>query len=113
MLYKATIFQFSFKHLFMGKKEDSIQRFINNVGENIQYQRQRRGLTLEALGEDIGLDKANMFRIEQGKNITLLTLAKIAAKLDVNPSTLLKDSSLIMEEDAEQYIIKKRRRRKK
>lgn len=95
------------------KREDSIEKFINSVGGRIQSTRLKKGLTLEALGEDIGLDKANMFRIEQGKNITLITLAKIAAKLEVNPATLLKDSGLILEEDAEQYITKKKRRRKR
>jgi DNA-binding Xre family transcriptional regulator len=51
--------------------------------------RKERGYTLADLGENIGLDKSNTFRLEQGKNFTLLTLIKIAAFLNVQPNELL------------------------
>jgi transcriptional regulator with XRE-family HTH domain len=63
--------------------------FLKVVGDNIRHYRQQAGFTLEQLGEDIGLDKSNLHRIEQGKNITLLTLLKIAVFLDKDPRTLL------------------------
>ena len=47
--------------------------FLEAIGKNIKAYRVKKGLTLEQLGEDIGTDKSNMLRIEQGKNITLLT----------------------------------------
>lgn len=89
------------------RKKDTIEIFLVQVGDNIRHYRQKRGLTLEALGEDIGLDKSNMFRIEQGKNITLLTLLKVATFLDVHPSKLFNGTPDIAMEDAEEYIRQK------
>jgi transcriptional regulator with XRE-family HTH domain len=89
------------------RKKDTIEFFLEQVGDNIRHYRLKRGLTLEALGEDIGLDKSNMFRIEQGKNITLLTLLKVAAFLDVHPSKLFSGTPEIVMEDAEEYIRQK------
>jgi DNA-binding Xre family transcriptional regulator len=62
---------------------------------------------------DIGLDKSNTYRIEQGKNITLLTLLKISLFLDVPACELLKTDVEINIEDAEKYIANKKLRRKK
>jgi len=88
-------------------KQDTIETFLEQVGDNIRRYRLKRGLTLEALGEDIGLDKSNMFRIEQGKNITLLTLLKVATFLDVHPSKLFNGTPDISMKDAEDYIRQK------
>ena len=41
------------------------------------------------LGDNIGLDKSNVYRLEQGKNFTLETLVKIAGFLDIHPKEIL------------------------
>jgi DNA-binding Xre family transcriptional regulator len=51
--------------------------------------RKARGFTLADLGDNIGLDKSNTHRLEQGKNITLTTLIKIAAFLGVHPKDII------------------------
>jgi transcriptional regulator with XRE-family HTH domain len=89
------------------------QEFLRAVGVNIRNQRKSKGYTLEALGEDIGLDKSNTYRIEKGKNITLLTLLKIALFLDVNPEDLLKTDVQVAVEDAERFIAIKKASRKR
>jgi transcriptional regulator with XRE-family HTH domain len=89
------------------------QAFLKSVGDNIKARRKEKGYTLEALGEDIGLDKSNTFRIEQGKNITLLTLLKISLFLDIEPSELLKTNVEVRIEDAEKFITAKKLSRKK
>lgn len=88
-------------------RKDTIETFLEQVGNNIRTYRQKKGLTLEALGEDIGLDKSNMYRIEQGKNITLVTLLKIAAFLEVSPGKLIQNTPDVLLEDAEKYQRKK------
>ncbi|HRH03908.1 MAG TPA: helix-turn-helix transcriptional regulator [Bacteroidia bacterium] len=65
----------------MKKKETSAKSYLKSVGENIKHYRRQRGLSLDVLGLDIGLDKSNMHKIEAGKNITLLTLLKLAVVL--------------------------------
>jgi len=47
------------------------------------------GISLRELGEDLGLDKGNTQKIENGKNITLKTLLRVAVFLDITPSDLL------------------------
>ena len=92
----------------MPRKRNSLNDFLESVGDNIRRIRLEKGFTLEEVGSDIGLDKSNMFRVEQGRNITLLTLAKIAATLDVSPSELLHNDITIAREDAFNYAKKKR-----
>ena len=70
-------------------KEVFQQSFLQGVGSRINTLRQARGYTLADLGENIGLDKSNTFRLEQGKNFTLLTLVKIAAFFNVHPHEIL------------------------
>ena len=59
------------------------------VGEAIKQARQSKNLTQEELGKLIGVQKAQISRIENGKNLTLSTLAKvfkamgISAKLEI------------------------------
>jgi DNA-binding Xre family transcriptional regulator len=66
-----------------------IQPFLQEVGLRIRTMRKERGLTLADLGDNIGLDKSNTYRLEQGKNITLITLIKIAAFLGVHPKDII------------------------
>ncbi len=95
----------------MAKVKDPTNDFIQAVGAKIRYYRQKRGLTLEALGDSIGLDKGNMHRIEAGKNITLVTMLKIALFLDIDAGKLLANDVKVKIKDAENQISKKRRAR--
>jgi transcriptional regulator with XRE-family HTH domain len=97
----------------MGYTNDSIQDFLQTIGENIRHYRKKKGFTLEALGEDIGLDKGNMHHIESGKNITLVTLLKIALFLDVSVTKLIPSSVEMSIEEAESMINRKKARRRK
>ncbi len=97
----------------MGDIATPDKRFLKAVGENIRRYRKAKGYTLDALGEDIGLDKSNTYRIEQGKNITLLTLMKIAIFLDVPPQNLLDIAVHVSMEEVEEIIAVKRKNRKK
>ena len=73
----------------MAKKKNSTEGYLVAIGANIRNHRMKSGLTLEKLGDKIGLDKGNMHKIESGKNVTILTLVKIAELLDVAPAKLL------------------------
>ncbi len=88
----------------MGTKGTNFENILVTVGDNIRRYRAKRGYTLDQLGLDIGLDKSNMYRIEQGKNITLLTLMKIAAVLEVTPADLLRSEVKLKLEDAEDFM---------
>jgi transcriptional regulator with XRE-family HTH domain len=70
-------------------KESRVDSYLKAVGLKIKALRKERGCTLADLGENIGLDKSNSFRLEQGKNITLITLIKIAAFLGVHPKDII------------------------
>ena len=95
----------------MAYRPNPTKDFLEAVGENIRYYRQKRGLTLEALGDDIGLDKGNMHHIEAGKNITLETLLKIAVFLEIDPSKLVNTDVNVSLEAAEDYIVQKKNTR--
>ena len=94
----------------MKKRSNTVTIYLTAIGNNIRKERKKKGLTLAALGEDIGLDKGNLQRIEQGKNITLITLAKISAFLEINPTRLFARCGDICIEDAELYIKKSERK---
>lgn len=94
-------------------KANNFEDVFISVGDNIRKARTKRGYTLDQLGCDIGLDKSNMFRIEQGKNITLLTLIKISAILEVSPSELLKVDFKLVQADAEKFMKLKEKSSKK
>ena len=86
------------------------KEFLKAVGDNIRHHRQAQGITLEQLGQDIGLDKSNMHRIEQGRNITILTLLKIAVFLDKEPQSFLKTDIHITQEQMDAYVSGRKRK---
>ena len=86
--------------------KNSVQLFLKQVGDNIRKERLKKGITLAGLGEDIGLDKSNMHKIEQGKNITLLTLLKIAAFLELHPNKLFQNTKEINIKDIDKLMLK-------
>ena len=92
----------------MARKKNPLDEFLIQVGDNIRRERMRQGFTLEELGRDIELDKSNMHRIEMGRNITLVTLIKIAALLEVSPASLLPADLTIAAEDVERYVKQKK-----
>jgi DNA-binding Xre family transcriptional regulator len=93
----------------MAKKRNAFDDFLDAVGGNIHRIRMRKGHTLEQLGRSVGLDKSNMHRIEQGKNITLVTLLKISAILEVKPTDLIKSDVSVTTADAEAFVRRKKR----
>lgn len=97
----------------MAKRQDPTQDFLIAVGERIRYYRKRKGYTLDALGEDIGLDKSNMHHIEAGKNITLLTLLKVALFLDMEPAKLLQTDVSLSVEEVEDYVVRRKEKLKR
>jgi transcriptional regulator with XRE-family HTH domain len=70
-------------------KKKPIHPYLIALGSEIKRLRVNRKLSLEALGSDIGLDAANLQKIENGQNLTLNTLLKLAICLKTPPSKLL------------------------
>lgn len=65
------------------------------LGLAIRQLRSEQGLSQEGLAHEIGLDRSYIGGIERGEhNLTLMNLLKIAEKLGINPSELLKQASL-------------------
>ncbi len=59
------------------------------VGETIRKMRQAQNLTQEELGERVGVQKAQISRLEKGKSvITLPTMSRIFQALGVATATL-------------------------
>jgi transcriptional regulator with XRE-family HTH domain len=96
----------------MAERSNTTQ-YLHDVGKRIKSLRTERGYTLADLGENIGLDKSNTFRIEQGKNFTLLTLVKIAAFLNVHPKDILEVQFTTQFKHVENDIAEKRKKRQK
>lgn len=69
--------------------KDEFQDYFQRLGIKVKQVRLLKGLTLEDLGLEIGLDKSAIFHIEKGKPITLTTLLKIANVLEVEAKELL------------------------
>ncbi|UPJ18317.1 helix-turn-helix domain-containing protein [Bacillus cereus] len=64
--------------------------FLKLIGENIRFLRKKRGLTQEELAERINLQQAYIGGVERGeRNISMLTLQKIANGLEVSPDIIL------------------------
>ena len=63
---------------------------LTSVGGKIQAIRERKGITQDQLGERTGINAKYISAIERGqKNVTVLTLEKIAKGLDVELYELL------------------------
>ncbi|MBK5493202.1 MULTISPECIES: helix-turn-helix domain-containing protein [Bacillus] len=64
--------------------------FLKLIGENVRFLRKKRGLTQEELAERINLQQAYIGGVERGeRNISMLTLQKIADGLEVSPDLVL------------------------
>lgn len=69
----------------------SIELFL--VGQTI---REKRNLTQEDLGNLIGVKKAQISRIENGKNLTIATILKVFKALNVDAKLHISDHSLAL-----------------
>lgn len=70
--------------------ERKLQEEINayHIGEAIKKARQACNMTQEQLGEKIGVQKAQISRIERGKNITLSSMVRVFRALGIATATL-------------------------
>lgn len=67
--------------------EGDLQR---SVGRNLRAYRQARGLSQEAFAEVVGVHRTYMGGLERGeRNLTLRSLERIAALIDIDPLELL------------------------
>ncbi len=76
----------------MEKADIESKEYLKKLGERIRKIRKEKHIKQVDLGYQIDVEKPNMARIEAGgNNLTVLTLRKIAAALEVDASELLKD----------------------
>jgi len=92
------------KDKFIGKKgtfkrnEYEFDLKMDLVGEMIKQVRQERNLTQKELGELIGVQKAQISKLEKGtKNVTIATLVKVfqALKANVKFKIELEDTTIM------------------
>jgi transcriptional regulator with XRE-family HTH domain len=70
--------------------EGDLQRI---VGRNLRAYRLARGLSQEAFADVLGVHRTYMGGIERGeRNLTLKSVEKIAAQIDLEPLSLLQAS---------------------
>lgn len=62
--------------------EEEINSYL--IGEAIKKVRQSKNMTQEELGSMIGVQKAQISRIENGKNLTFSTIAKVFKAMGIN-----------------------------
>jgi transcriptional regulator with XRE-family HTH domain len=70
--------------------EGDLQR---TVGRNLRAYREARGLSQEGFGEMLGVHRTYMGGVERGeRNLTLKSVERIAARIGVDPLSLLTDT---------------------
>lgn len=69
---------------------------LNYIGENIKIYRKRKKLTQQELGDRIGKTWEMISRYERGISSPLNQLQSIADSLEVDPITLMRDSSEVV-----------------
>ncbi len=69
---------------FEKKVDDAIQAY--KIGEAIKQARVANNLTQEQLGEKIGVQKAQISRLEHGHGVTFSTMAKIFKAMNIKAS---------------------------
>jgi transcriptional regulator with XRE-family HTH domain len=70
-------------------RKKPIHPYLIELGSQIRKLRLQKKLSLEVLGGEVGLDAANLQKIELGQNLTLNTLLKLCICLKITPSKLL------------------------
>ncbi|MCD8387006.1 MAG: helix-turn-helix domain-containing protein [Bacteroidales bacterium] len=64
------------------KYEAKLQEYL--IGEAIKQAREAKKLTQEQLGELMGVQKAQVSRIESGRNITFATIRRAFRAMNIN-----------------------------
>src|ERR1700730_18651696 len=73
--------------------ENTEDELLKAFGRKVREARERAGLTRAQLGDATGLAPSYLFEIEnEGANVTLKTLAKLAQSLNLGPRDLLPES---------------------
>ncbi len=83
------------------------------LGKSIKINRLKCGLTLEQLAYEIGVQKSDIFSIEKGRNITTLTLIKIATVLNIHLKDLFDFNYNVTLNDIDKIVQKKQKKGKK
>ena len=69
---------------FEKEVEEAVQSY--KVGEALKQARKMKRLTQQQLGEKVGVQKAQISRLENGKSITLSTLSRLLKALNIPAS---------------------------
>ncbi len=64
-------------------KNYTIQEIINEMGERLSLMRKNKGLTQKELANNIGVNSNTIYRLENGKNISVDTLIKLLYFFDL------------------------------
>ncbi len=78
---------------------------LNNLGNRIRQERQRRGITQEQLAEKVDISTNFMSLIENGRNMSVETLVKIAAVFGVTVDYLLSDVVELQTDSISEQIV--------
>lgn len=97
---------------FMAEFPDPIMQCLEAIGRNIAIFRQRKGMTLQELAEDVGADKSAISKYEAGANPTVVTMLRIATALDVTIVDLVRTDIVLSDNEIDQYAQTKKKRRK-
>lgn len=69
------------------------KKYICSLGEVIRKKRSKLGYSQESFASEVGLHRTYIGSIERGeKNLTIRNLIRIAEKLEIPPSKILKDA---------------------
>lgn len=70
--------------------ESDVEKAVNeyNLGETIKKARLQHNLTQEQLGKMIGVKKAQISRIESGRNLTISTIRRVFKAMGIATATL-------------------------
>lgn len=60
------------------------------IGQAIRIQRVKAGLTLQQLGETLGVSRASLSKIELSNSVTYKKLCEVGAALGVKPSEIVR-----------------------
>lgn len=71
---------------FDRKVEDALHAY--RIGEAIKAERLRQNLTQEELGERIGVQKAQISRMERGYSISIPTMSRVFKALGISTATI-------------------------
>jgi transcriptional regulator with XRE-family HTH domain len=67
------------------------KEFLLKIGTNIDGWRKKKGFSYQALADTVDMDRSNLIRLIKGRrNITALTMHKIAQALGIDPKEFLK-----------------------